>query len=161
VFSELRGVSSVVSGYAGGHVVDPTYEQVCRGTTGHAEVVQISFDPAQISFETLLEVFFAVHDPTTPNRQGADVGPQYRSLILYENDEQRQASQQVIDRLTAAGKWADPIVTEITALGDFYPAEPYHQDYYRRNARQPYCRVVIDPKLAQLRAGFAELRRDA
>ncbi len=154
VFDELQGVERVVSGYAGGHVPNPTYQQVCAGTTGHAEVVQITFDPQIISFRDLLQVFFAVHDPTTPNRQGADVGPQYRSIILYHNQEQKEIAEEVIAELEAAKVWPNPIVTEVVPLQAFYPAEEYHQKYFKRNPQQPYCRVVIAPKLAKLRQKF-------
>ena len=154
VFDELQGVEQVVSGYAGGHVPNPTYQQVCTGTTGHAEVVQITFDPQVISYRDLLHVFFAVHDPTTPNRQGADVGPQYRSIILYHDEGQKQVAEEVIAELEAAGVWANPIVTEVVPFQAFYPAEAYHQQYFKRNPWQPYCQVVIAPKLAKLREVF-------
>ncbi|MGH7568828.1 MAG: peptide-methionine (S)-S-oxide reductase MsrA [Gemmatimonadales bacterium] len=158
-FEQLRGVSRVVSGYAGGRVPNPTYEAVCTGTTGHAEVVQIEFDPAVISYRELLEVFFTIHDPTTPDRQGVDVGTQYRSVILHHGDEQRAAAQQVIKELEATKVWDDPVVTELVPFTVFYPAETYHQGYYRRNANQPYCRAVIAPKVAKLRSEyFARLR---
>jgi len=160
-FQRLRGVRQVVSGYAGGHVTDPTYAQVCRGDTGHAEVVQVTFDPVEVSFEQLLEVFFALHDPTTPNRQGADVGPQYRSIILYEDAGQRDAARRVMEQMAAAGTWRAPIITEVAPLGGFYPAEGHHQDYYRRNSGQAYCRAVIDPKLAKLTKDFGSRLRDA
>jgi len=155
-FLELRGVTDVVPGYAGGHVPDPTYEQVCMGTTGHAEVVQITFDPSVISYRDLLEVFFALHDPTTPDRQGNDVGPQYRSIILYHDEQQRQTAEAVIRELEASGVYEAPIVTEVVPLKAFYPAEPYHHRYYQRHPWQPYCRVVIAPKLAKLRQQFAD-----
>lgn len=155
IFDDLRGVEDVVSGYAGGHVANPTYRQVCDGRTGHAEVVQITFDPAVISFGELLEVFFALHDPTTLNRQGADVGPQYRSAIFYHTPEQQATAEAVIAELNAAGVYGKPIVTEVTAASTFYPAEDYHQEYYVNNTNQPYCRVVISPKVAKLRKNFA------
>jgi len=155
-FLELRGVTDVVPGYAGGHVPDPTYEQVCTGTTGHAEVVQITFDPSVISYRDLLEVFFALHDPTTPDRQGNDVGPQYRSIILYHDEQQRQTAEAVIRELETSGVYDAPIVTEVVPLKAFYPAEPYHHRYYRRHPWQPYCRVVITPKLIKLRQQFAD-----
>ena len=156
VFDELQGVEQVVSGYAGGHVPNPTYQQVCTGTTGHAEVVQITFDPQVISFRDLLQVFFAIHDPTTLNRQGADVGPQYRSIILYHDAEQKQVAEEVIAELEAAGVWPNPIVTEVVSLQAFYPAKAYHQQYFKRNPWQPYCQVVIAPRLAKLRETFAK-----
>lgn len=155
-FQRLRGVTSVVSGYAGGDVPEPTYEQVCGGDTGHAEVVRVEFDPHVVSFREILQVFFTVHDPTTLNRQGADVGTQYRSVIFYHSPEQREEAESVISELTAEGVWPDPIVTEVSPAPEFYPAEPQHQDYYRRNERQPYCQVVISPKLAKLRSRFAD-----
>jgi len=159
VYLELQGVSKVVSGYAGGHVPNPTYRQICTGRTGHAEVVQVAYDPAQVSFRDILEVFFTVHDPTTLNRQGADVGTQYRSVICYHDEEQRQIAEEMIAELNAAGVWPDPIVTEVTPLDNFYPAEDYHQDYYRQNSAQPYCQVVISPKLAKFRQKFAARRK--
>jgi peptide-methionine (S)-S-oxide reductase len=156
VFRELRGVTNVDSGYTGGHTVDPTYHEVCGGTTGHAEVVRIEFDPDVISFRDILEVFFATHDPTTLNRQGADAGTQYRSAIFAGNEAQRATAEQVVRELTEAGVFADPIVTEITDLGTYYPGEAYHQDYYRQNATQGYCQVVISPKLARFRQRFGD-----
>jgi peptide-methionine (S)-S-oxide reductase len=156
VFQQLRGVAKVVSGYAGGHVPRPSYQAVCTGATGHAEVVQVTFDPAVITFRDLLDVFFTIHDPTTLNRQGDDVGTQYRSAIFYHDDEQRRASAQAVKELEAARVWDDPIVTEIVPLTAFYPAEDYHQDYYQRNATQPYCRAVIAPKVAKLRSKYFE-----
>jgi len=155
VLTRLRGVSKVTSGYAGGHVDNPTYEQVCSGTTGHAEVVQIEFDPGIISFKEVLEVFFATHDPTTLNVQGADRGTQYRSVIFYRDEAQQEVANQTIAELTEQGVFGDPIVTEVSPLDRFYPAEAYHDDYYARNADQPYCRFNIDPKVAKLRARFA------
>jgi peptide-methionine (S)-S-oxide reductase len=154
VFAGFDGVRRVVPGYAGGTVPNPTYEQVCTGMTGHAEVVQITFDPAVISYRDLLEVFFAIHDPTTPNRQGADVGTQYRSIILYHDLQQKEAAGQMIAALEAARVWPAPIVTQVVPLEAFYPAEAYHHDYYRRNSDQPYCRFVIAPKLAKARKQF-------
>ena len=156
VYRRLRGVKSVVSGYAGGHVANPTYEAVCNGTTGHAEVVQVTFDPSEVSYRELLEVFFTIHDPTTPNRQGHDVGPQYRSIILTHSPEQERTAREAIGELEAEHVFDDPIVTEIEPLSDFFPAEHYHQDYYDRNRWQPYCMAVINPKLAKLRQKFAE-----
>jgi peptide-methionine (S)-S-oxide reductase len=154
-FDALRGVESVVSGYAGGTVPEPTYKQVCSGRTGHAEVVQVTFDPDVISYRELLEVFFTLHDPTTLNRQGADVGTQYRSVIFYHTPEQRRVAREVLDELEAEGIWDAPLVTELEPLETFYPAEDYHQDYYANNPRQPYCRAVIPPKLAKLRQKHA------
>jgi peptide-methionine (S)-S-oxide reductase len=162
VFEQLRGVEGVVSGYAGGAVPDPTYEQVCSGRTGHAEVVQVTFDPTVVSFRELLEVFFTIHDPTTLNRQGADAGTQYRSAVFYHSPEQKATTEAVIAELAAAGVWDDPIVTEVVPLTAFYPAEAYHQQYYRRNPSQGYCRVVIAPKVAKLRSRYlAKLKEPA
>lgn len=152
VFEQLKGVSRVVSGYAGGTVADPSYAEVCTGRTGHAEVIQISFDPAIIGFRDLLDVFFTMHDPTTLNRQGADVGTQYRSVIFAHDAGQRAAAEQAIRRLGAEGLWPDPIVTEIVPFVAFYPADEGHQGYYRRNAGQRYCQVVIAPKVSAVRA---------
>jgi peptide-methionine (S)-S-oxide reductase len=161
VYDELRGVESVVSGYAGGDVPDPTYEQVCDGTTGHAEVVQLTFDPRAVSFRELLEVFFTIHDPTTLNRQGGDVGTQYRSAVFYHTPEQKETAAQVIRELEEARVWDAPIVTELVPLEKFYPAEDYHQEYFRRNPSQPYCRVVVAPKVSKFRQKFIEkLRTD-
>ncbi len=154
VYQQVRGVERVVSGYSGGTVENPTYEQVCTGRTGHAEVVQITFDPEIISFADLLTIFWRIHDPTTPNRQGADVGTQYRSVIFYHNDDQRRIAEQ--SKAEAASLWPNPIVTEIVPFQAFYEAEPYHQNYYRRNPHQPYCRVVIDPKVSKFRQTFAD-----
>jgi peptide-methionine (S)-S-oxide reductase len=156
VFQRLEGVKSVVSGYTGGHVKNPSYEAVCRGTTGHAEVCQIAYDPKVISFEELLEVFWQTHDPTTLNRQGNDVGPQYRSAIFYHNDNQRQLAEQYKKAIDQSGAWGKPIVTEITALDVFYPAEDYHQNYYNRNSTQSYCAFVIAPKVDKLKKVFAD-----
>ena len=150
-FQDLKGVEQVVSGYAGGHVPNPSYELVCTGTTGHAEVVQITFDPAVVSFADLVHVFFTIHDPTTLNRQGEDVGTQYRSAIFYHTPEQRAAAERVIRELSAEHAWDDPIVTELKPFAAFYPAEEYHRDYYRRNPNQGYCRAVIAPKVAKIR----------
>ena len=154
VYEQLAGVIGVVSGYAGGTIPSPTYEQVCTGGTGHAEVVQIMFDPGVIRFEELLEVFFTIHDPTTLNRQGADVGTQYRSVIFSHDEEQRAMAEAVIRRMEAEGIWDDPIVTEIAPLDAFYKAENYHQEYFRRNPGQPYCQVVIAPKVAKFRTRY-------
>lgn len=155
VFDELRGVEQVVSGYSGGRRSNPTYEQVCSGATGHAEVVQVVFDPAVISFRELLEVFFAIHDPTTLNRQGADVGTQYRSVIFYHSPEQKDIARAMIAELNASKVFDHSIVTEVTAFDKFYPAEEYHQEYFRKNPNQPYCQVVVSPKVAKLRRNFA------
>jgi peptide-methionine (S)-S-oxide reductase len=160
IFRELRGVTSVVSGYAGGTRANPSYEQVCTGATGHAEVVQITFDPQQISYHDLLEVFFSVHDPTTLNRQGADVGTQYRSVIFAHSPEQRAIAEQTIAEVNAQKIWDDPIVTQIVDAPPFYPAEDYHQNYYVKNPNQGYCRVVIAPKVAKFRSQqLARLQR--
>lgn len=161
-FRQLRGVEKVESGYAGGHTSNPTYEQVCGGDTGHAEVVQVTFDPTAITYGDLLDVFFTIHDPTTLNRQGADVGTQYRSAIFPHNAEQRAEAERKIAELERAGVHDAPIVTAIEPLDAFWPAERYHQDYYTRNASQPYCAVVIAPKLAKLRKHhFERLARRA
>lgn len=160
VFEQLKGVEKVESGYSGGTVVNPSYQQVCTGTTGHAEVVQITFDPQTITFKELLEVFFTIHDPTTLNRQGADVGPQYRSVIFYHDEGQKAIAEQVIREITAARIWDAPIVTEVTPFTAFYKAEEYHQEYFRKNPNQPYCRVVIAPKVAKFRQRYlAKLKR--
>jgi peptide-methionine (S)-S-oxide reductase len=160
VYRDLRGVEKVESGYAGGTTVNPSYEQVCAGRTGHAEVVQVSFDPATITYRDLLDVFFSIHDPTTLNRQGGDVGTQYRSAIFYHSPEQRETAEQTIRELEAEGLWDGPVVTEVTALTNFYPAESYHQDYFSRNPYQPYCAAVIAPKVAKFRArNFARLSK--
>lgn len=156
VYDELRGVQSVESGYAGGHVLNPTYREVCNGTTGHAEVVQITYDPAEISFGDLLDVFFTIHDPTTLNRQGNDVGPQYRSAIFYHSPEQKAVAEEKIKALTEAKLFPKPIVTEVTALDTFYIAENYHQEYFAHNAAQPYCQLVVAPKVAKARKVFVE-----
>ena len=156
VFLSLRGVHRSVSGYAGGHVANPTYEQVCGKRTGHAEVVQITFDPAEISYADLLRVFFTMHDPTTPDRQGADAGPQYRSIVLTHSDEQAETARAVVAEIDAARVWDNPVVTEIVPLTVFYPAEEYHQDYYARNPGNGYCRAVINPKVAKLRKLFSD-----
>jgi peptide-methionine (S)-S-oxide reductase len=154
VYEQAQGVERVESGYAGGTVPNPTYRQVCSETTGHAEVVQVTFDPAVISFAELLEIFFTIHDPTTPNRQGADVGTQYRSAIFYHSEEQRRTAEETIKALDAEHLWDAPIVTEVTPLDTFYKAEDYHQEYYRNNQRQPYCQVVVAPKVAKFRQKF-------
>ena len=156
VFQRLRGVESVVSGYTGGERANPTYEEVCTGRTGHAEAVQIAFDPAQISFEDLLGVFFQTHDPTTLNRQGADVGTQYRSAIFYHDDEQKETAERVIRELNDSKQFDGPIVTELAPAGEYYVAEDYHMDFYNRNREYGYCRVVIDPKMQKLFKNFSE-----
>ena len=156
VFRQLRGVELVESGYAGGAVDNPSYRQVCSGTTGHAEVVQITFDPAVIAYRDLLGVFFTIHDPTTLNRQGADVGTQYRSVVFYHSQEQRAAAEDVIAELTREGIWDSPIVTEIVEAPKFYSAESYHQDYYAQNSEQGYCQVVIAPKVAKVRKKYLD-----
>lgn len=151
VYQLLEGVHGVKSGYAGGHADNPTYEQVCTGRTGHAEVVRVTFDPDAVSFDDLLDVFFTIHDPTTLNRQGGDVGTQYRSAIFHESEARKEAAQRKIAEITAAGIWPDPIVTEVTPLEAFYPAEAYHDDYLNRNPTQPYCQAVVAPKVAKFR----------
>lgn len=160
-FRDLRGVARVVSGYAGGAEPNPSYQLVCSGRTRHAEVVQISYDPAQISYQELLQVFFTLHDPTTPDRQGADVGPQYRSVIFYHDDAQRAEAEAFIAELEREEVFGAPIVTELSPAPSFYPAEDYHQDYYEHNAAQPYCQIVIAPKLAKLRRLFADRLKPA
>ena len=155
VYDQLEGVLDVVSGYAGGHIPNPDYESVCNETTGHAEVVQVTFDPAEISFKEILEIFFTTHDPTTLNRQGADVGTQYRSAIFYHSKEQKTKAEQVITEIEAAEIWPNPIVTEITSLDTFYPAEDYHQEYFQRNPYQGYCQIVVAPKVAKFREKYA------
>jgi peptide-methionine (S)-S-oxide reductase len=159
VYEQLNGVLGVVSGYAGGTVLNPTYQQVCTGRTGHAEVVQVTFDPEVITFEDLLAVFFAIHDPTTLNRQGADVGTQYRSAIFYHDEKQQAVAESVIQRIEAEAIWDRSIVTEVAPLEVFYRAEDYHQEYYRRNGGQPYCQVVIAPKVAKFRRQHLEKLR--
>ncbi len=155
-FNELRGILKVESGYSGGHVKDPSYSEVCSGDTGHAEVVQITFDPKSISFKEILQVFFTVHDPTTLNRQGADEGEQYRSIILYHDAEQRRIAEETIKELGAAKLWRNPIVTQLVPFEQFFKAEDYHQEYFRRNSRAPYCQVVIAPKIMKLREHYRE-----
>jgi peptide-methionine (S)-S-oxide reductase len=154
VFQDLKGVQQVVSGYAGGTVENPTYRQVCNGTTGHAEVIQISFEPEIISYEDLLYIFWRTHDPTTLNRQGADVGSQYRSAIFYHDEQQKAIAEKSKQETEASGLWPQPIVTEIVPFRNFYPAEDYHQNYYRDNPYQPYCQMVIDPKIRKFRKEF-------
>jgi peptide-methionine (S)-S-oxide reductase len=161
VFAELDGVHAVQSGYAGGTTVDPTYEDVCSGTTGHAEVIQVRYDPGAVRYEDLLEVFWKTHDPTTRDRQGADVGTQYRSVVFFHDEAQREAAETLKRELDASGAFAAPIVTEIAPIDRFYPAEAGHQDYYARNPDAGYCRAVIRPKLEKFRRVFADRRRDA
>jgi len=160
VYQELRGVELVESGYMGGHVRNPSYREVCNGNTGHAEVVQVTFNAQEVSFQEILEVFFTIHDPTTLNRQGADVGTQYRSAIFYHSDEQKATTEQVIRAITAAALWNNPIVTQVAAADTFYKAESYHQNYYTQNGGQPYCQVVIAPKVSKFRTQYLDrLRR--
>ena len=156
IFERIAGVHKVVSGYAGGQVVNPSYKQVTTGRTGHAEVIQISYDPEKVSYKVLLEIFFKTHDPTTLNRQGADVGTQYRSIVLYHQDEQREEAEKVIDALNNAGIWEDPIVTQVEPFEKFYSAEGYHQEYFENNPNQGYCRVVIQPKVEKFEKVFKE-----
>lgn len=160
IFQELKGVSKAVSGYMGGAVKNPTYKEVCSGTTGHAEVLQITYDPAAITFDELLEVFWKTHDPTTLNRQGNDVGTQYRSAVFYHNDEQKKIAEDYKIKLDASGAWSDPIVTEITGAEIFYPAEDYHQEYFNHNGSQPYCSFVIRPKVEKFKKVFADKLKD-
>jgi peptide-methionine (S)-S-oxide reductase len=159
VFKDVNGVIDAVPGYTGGNVVNPTYEQVCNSKTGHAEAVQVTYDPAKITFREILDIFFAVHDPTTPNRQGADIGTQYRSAIFYHNEAQKAAAEKLIAELTRARIWKDPIVTQISPWDAFYPAEDYHRDYFARNPEQAYCQVVIAPKLQKFRRKWAKSRK--
>jgi peptide-methionine (S)-S-oxide reductase len=157
VFEQMKGVERVVSGYAGGHVDNPTYQQVCSETTGHAEVVQVTFDPMTVSYPQILRVFFTIHDPTTLNRQGNDRGTQYRSIIFYHNDAQRAAAEEVMSEVARSSEWNAPLVTELKPLEKFYPAEGYHQAYFRGNENQPYCQFVVAPKVAKFRTQFATL----
>jgi len=161
VFGELNGVVSVIPGYSGGKLPNPSYEQVCTDRTGHAEVVEVTFDPAVISYKDLLEVFFTIHDPTTLNRQGADTGRQYRSVIFYADDAQKREAEEAVRRFTAEKLFRDPIVTEITKLDAFYPAEDYHRNYFRNNPTQGYCRAVVAPKVAKFRAHWQNRLRAA
>lgn len=156
VYDELKGVVDVVSGYSGGNMVNPSYEAVCTGETGHAETVQVTFDPQVVSYRMLLEVFFTIHDPTSLNRQGADVGTQYRSAIFYHNQEQKAIAEQVISELETQELWNKPVVTELVPFSEFYPAEDYHQEYFKRNPYQGYCRLVIAPKVAKFRHKFMD-----
>lgn len=157
IFKDMRGVISAVSGYAGGQAPNPTYEQVCSGTTGHAEVVQVTFEPDVISFGDLLRVFFVIHDPTTRNRQGNDVGTQYRSVILYHSPEQKQVAEEVMQSIDRENIWEKPLVTQLVPFEEFYPAEDYHQDYFINNPGQGYCRAIIAPKVTKFRKQYAEL----
>ncbi len=156
VFDDLRGVGDVVSGYSGGHKDDPTYQEVCSDSTGHAEVVQITFDPNELSYADLLRVFFSVHDPTQLNRQGNDIGTSYRSAIFYHSDEQKRIAREVIEEVTRAGIYDKPLVTEIMAFDKFWPAENYHQEYFTNNPNQPYCAAVVAPKVAKFRKQFVD-----
>jgi peptide-methionine (S)-S-oxide reductase len=156
IFKQLRGVDQVISGYAGGIIPNPSYEDIVSGTTGHAEAIQITFDPNLISYADLLRVFWHTHDPTTTNQQGYDVGPQYRSVVFYHNKQQQQTAEQVKQEVIEEKVYSDPIVTEIIPLEQFYPAEAYHQDFYEKNPNKPYCLVVINPKLASLRKKFLD-----
>jgi len=160
VFQRVKGVEHVVSGYTGGHVKNPTYQQVSTGNTGHAEVAQITFNPSVISYSDLLEIFWETHDPTTLNRQGNDVGTQYRSAVFYHNQAQKQKAEQIKAKLNVSGKWKDSIVTEISPLGEFYKAENYHQNYYNQNSYQPYCQFVISPKLQKFEKKFSDKAKD-
>lgn len=161
VFVQLEGVGKVESGYAGGTLTNPTYQQVCSGRTGHAEVVQVTFNPQVISYEDLLKIFFTIHDPTTLNRQGYDTGTQYRSAIYYHTPQQKETAERVIAELTAEKVWHDPIVTEVTPLPTFYKAEEYHQNYYERNPAQAYCQAVITPKVSKLRKYYFDRLKKA
>ena len=157
VFQRLRGVKSVMPGYTGGHVPNPSYEAVCTGSTGHAEAIQVTFDPDEISFEQLLDVHFATHDPTTPNRQGHDVGTQDRSGIYYHDEDQKETAQKVIDRVNQSDAYPNPVVTEVVPFDTFYEAEEYHQNFYNRNQGYPYCTMIIDPKVQKLLKSYQEI----
>ena len=156
VFEEIQGIEGVVSGYAGGEVENPTYRQICTGRTGHAEVVQVTFNPDVISYREILQIFFTTHDPTTLNRQGADAGTQYRSVVFYHDDEQKRIAEEVIQAFEDNDVWNDPIVTQVDPLPTFYPAEDYHQNYFAQNPNQPYCQAVIAPKVSKLRRQYLE-----
>lgn len=158
IFKEVKGIEKAVSGYSGGTTVNPSYGEVCSGATGHAESVQLTYDPKQISFKEILAIFFSVHDPTTLNRQGADVGTQYRSAIFYHNTEQKAEAEEAIKQLNASKSWGAPVVTQVAPYKDFYPAEDYHQEYYARNPDRPYCSVVIAPKLDKFRKQYLKNR---
>ncbi len=161
IFKDLKGVEKVVVGYSGGSVKNPSYRMVCTGTTGHAEALQVTFDPNVISYKELLKIFFSFHDPTTLNRQGADVGTQYRSVIFYHDETQKAVAEETIAEIENAGFWGKSIVTEVTPFETFYPAEDYHQDYFKNNPTQGYCRVVIAPKVTKFRQHYADLRKQA
>jgi peptide-methionine (S)-S-oxide reductase len=161
VFLELKGVEKVESGYAGGTVPNPTYEQVCDGDTGHAEVIRVTFDPNVISYRKLLEIFFTIHDPTTLNRQGADVGDQYRSVVLYHDEKQKKIAEEVVQEIDASKIWDKPLVTQLVPLKEFYPAEEYHRQYFARNPRQGYCTIVIAPKVLKFRKKYASMLKPA
>lgn len=161
VFAELKGVVSVIPGYAGGKIENPTYEQVCSGKTGHAEVIRIEYDPAKIPYRDLLTVFFASHDPTTLNRQGSDVGTQYRSVVFYATDDQRREAEKIVAEINAAAREGEPVVTEIVPVPTFYEAEDYHKQYYANNSTQAYCQLVINPKLDKVKAQFSQLLKTA
>lgn len=156
IFDDLKGVEDVVSGYSGGHKENPTYKEVCSETTGHAEVVQVRFDPAELSYADLLRVYFTVHDPTTLNRQGNDIGSSYRSAIFYHSDEQKEIAREIIDEVNAEGLYNNMIVTEVTPFDKFWPAEAYHQEYFANNPNQPYCSAVVAPKVAKFRKKYVE-----
>lgn len=160
VFDDLIGVEDVVSGYSGGHKENPSYQEVCSETTGHAEVVQIRFDPTQISFRELLYVFFSVHDPTTLNRQGGDVGTSYRSAVFFHDEGQEREARAVIEEISSEGIWPDPIVTEVTSFSGFWPAEDYHQEYFANNPNQPYCAAVVAPKVIKFRQKYSQLLKN-
>ncbi len=157
IFQNIKGVESVTSGYSGGAVPNPSYKAICSGTTGHAEVIQVVYDPAEVSLTTILEVFWQTHDPTTLNRQGADAGTQYRSAIFYHTEEQQEVATTIFNRLDDAGAFSAPIVTEITAFTNFFPAEDYHQDYFNQNGSQPYCRAIISPKVNKFKEAFQDV----
>lgn len=159
IFKRLKGVENVVSGYTGGTIPNPTYEQVCGGKTGHAEAIQITFDPSVISYEKLLEVFFKLHDPTALNQQGNDIGTQYRSAIFYHDEEQKRVAEELKDKLEKSGYYQNKIVTEIVPFTNFYLAESYHQDYYKKNSYQPYCQIIIDPKIQKLYQEFGDVAK--
>ena len=160
VFQQLKGVDKVTSGYSGGFIPNPTYEQVCTGTTGHAECLEIVYDPSVISYTELLEVFWNTHDPTTLNRQGNDVGPQYRSVVFYKNETEKQLAKEYIQQLNASGVYPNPVVTTLEKLEVFYPAEAYHQNYYRQNGSQPYCRYVVRPKVEKFKKQYKDKLKD-
>lgn len=160
VFDALRGVEDVVSGYSGGHTENPTYQEVCAETTGHAEAVQLKFDPSEITYKELLQIFFATHDPTTLNRQGNDVGESYRSAIFYHSENQKKIAEELIEEIEEEGIFSDPVVTEVTEFTNFYDAEDYHQDYYANNPNQGYCAAVVGPKVAKFRKVFADKLKD-